>query len=473
LLRGGFMKRQEIYYRAPVWLQNVLVSLYGFYLQRRRFGRGHRCVRRDLERLASLDTAALERLRHDRFAAMVRHCHENVPYYREVMDARRLTPADFRSLEDLQKLPVLEKDTLRTRGADLIVRGLPVYWQQHTSGSTGTPVTVSLDRYTYQLFATLLEDLEASAGVGRKDWRATFAGRLVQPVECLKPPFWRFNRPGRQALFSAYHLRDETLPLYLDALRRMQPREVLGYPSAIYTVAEYALRKGVDLGVRPAAVVTSSETLLAWQRAAIETAFGCRVVDYYGSAECVVFAGQCPSGRYHFHPLLAEVEVDCDGTPARAGEQGRLLCTTLTNRVQPLLRYEIGDEAIVGAEPCACGRAGRTAEAIAGRTDDNIVTPDGRAVGRIDHIFKGLDGIRECQVVQESTERLVLRLVADPAFGDAQRAKLRANVRERLGAAFQVEFEIVERIERSARGKFKSVVSRVNAGQVSRESARG
>jgi phenylacetate-CoA ligase len=302
----------------------------------------------------------------------------------------------------------------------------------------------------------LLAQFERQNGIAREDLRATFAGRLTQPVDRMSPPFWRYNHAERQLLFSSYHLNSDTLPFYVGELSRRQPAEIIGYPSAIATVAAY-LTQRPDVTVRPRVVITNSETLFEWQRTAIEQAFGCPVRDYYGSAEAVIFAAQCSQGQYHVNPLLGIAEVlDPSGTPA---SEGMLVCTTLTNTVMPLVRYEVGDAAVRGTDACACGSRWPAFKHIIGRVDDMIVTPDGRQVGRIDHIFKGLYGIRECQVIQEEEDLIRLLIVRDVDFN--QQSLLLANISERLGADMRVELQFVDSVPRSPSGKFRGVISRI------------
>jgi phenylacetate-CoA ligase len=285
---------------------------------------------------------------------------------------------------------------------------------------------------------------------------------MVQPAEDVTPPFWRYNRAQHQLLFSAYHMSQTTLPDYVEELARRQPVELIGYPSAIATVAGHVVASGQTGRIRPRVVITNSETLFGWQREVIEQAFGCHVRDYYGSAESVVFAPQCSSGAYHFDPLLGIAEVvDDDGGPSGPGQPGRLVCTTLCNDVMPLVRYEIGDAAVRIEGRCSCGSPRDGVREILGRQDDVVITPDGRTVGRMDHIFKGVQGLRECQIVQDVADRIRLDIVADAGFDREQEELLRRNARVRLGSGVVVEVVRVPRISRNRAGKFRGVLSRV------------
>ena len=455
---------QTLYYAMPVAAQNVLVSAYGYYLKRKRRGSGGDAVRALIAESRSWSRDQVAGHQSRELARILDRCASAIPYYREVWARAGIRPSQIRRAEDLPQLPVLPKETVRRQGASLMAPDIRPYWTQYTSGSTGTPVVVHVNARTYQLVHALLERHESDCGVGPDDLRATFAGRMVQPAERLTPPFWRYNHAQRQLLFSAYHLSERTLPYYVEELARRQPAEIIGYPSAISMVAAHINAAGRPGLVRPRVVVTNSETLFGWQREAIERAFGCQVRDYYGSAEALVFAPQCAAGAYHFDPLLGIAEiVDDRGRPVERGQAGRLLCTTLTNDSMPLVRYEIGDSAVRLDGPCRCGSALDGAREILGRQDDAIFTPDGRAVGRIDHIFKGVTGIQECQVVQETLNAVRLLIVADETFDARQEQLLRENARARLGDAIRVELVPVPAIPRRRAGKFRGVLSRLNA----------
>jgi phenylacetate-CoA ligase len=125
----------------------------------------------------------------------------------------------------------------------------------------------------------------------------------------------------------------------------------------------------------------------------------------------------------------------------------------------PLIRYRTGDVATAQAGTCECGCAFPLIEHIAGRIEDYIRTPDGRAAGRLDHIFKGVQHVREAQIVQRQTDELLLRIVRIDGFNSHDEQTILANARERLGTSIRLRCEYVETIERTAAGKFCFVVT--------------
>jgi phenylacetate-CoA ligase len=101
---------------------------------------------------------------------------------------------------------------------------------------------------------------------------------------------------------------------------------------------------------------------------------------------------------------------------------------------------------------------------VEGRADDVLYASDGRAVGRLDPVFKTGLPIVEAQIVQERLNRLRIRYVPAPGFSDAAAAALVARVRDRMGD-IDVVLEPVTAIPRTSRGKFRAVVCELSADE--------
>jgi phenylacetate-coenzyme A ligase PaaK-like adenylate-forming protein len=127
----------------------------------------------------------------------------------------------------------------------------------------------------------------------------------------------------------------------------------------------------------------------------------------------------------------------------------------------PLIRYRIGDQAAWRATPCSCGSPHPALDGILGREDDYIVTPEGHHVGRLDPLFKGLTGLVEAQIVQQSPDRVEILVVPGPGFDAPSKAKLVSSLRERVGERMTIDVREVESIPRTRNGKFRSVVSNI------------
>ena len=136
-----------------------------------------------------------------------------------------------------------------------------------------------------------------------------------------------------------------------------------------------------------------------------------------------------------------------------------MVCTGLNNLAMPLIRYRTGDRVRLREGACDCGRPFPLVEEIEGRVEDYVVTPEGYLIGRLDHLFKGVLGVREAQVVQRERSALILRVVREGAYSERSEGHIREEARKRVGPLMRVVFEYPERIERGAGGKFRFVVS--------------
>jgi phenylacetate-CoA ligase len=265
------------------------------------------------------------------------------------------------------------------------------------------------------------------------------------------------------AYASIYHLSARFLPSYLRFLREYRPVMIMGYPNALAAIARFALEHD-DLPAPAEAVFTTSETVTEQIRRVIESAWKCRVYDRYGAVEGCVFASQCELGRYHVSPEVGIVEIlDKNGKACLSGELGEVVCTGLQNTLQPLIRYRIGDAARWATEQdCPCGRSMPILERIEGRHEDTCVTSDGRPVLRFDTVFKGIETIREAQVVQERADLFRLLIVPSRGYNESTHAKVLAdNMRLHVGTSARVEVTTVSEIPRSSAGKFRAVVCRL------------
>ena len=206
------------------------------------------------------------------------------------------------------------------------------------------------------------------------------------------------------------------------------------------------------------AIFTTSETVTDEARKRIETAFQCRIYDRYCAVEMCLFASQCEHGSYHVSPDVGIIEiVNSKGEALAPGEIGEIICTGLQNTLQPLIRYRIGDVARWAIDQkCPCGRTMPILEAVEGRFEDICYTADGRQVLRFDTVFKGIENIREAQVVQETLESFTVNVVPAKGFYSSHDIEqIKHNMRLHVGNV-QTHVNRLDRIPRTPSGKFES-----------------
>jgi phenylacetate-CoA ligase len=184
------------------------------------------------------------------------------------------------------------------------------------------------------------------------------------------------------------------------------------------------------------------------------------VRDRYGVSEKVVSMTECEAGSLHVDMefCIVEVEVNEENEDSVSGP---LLCTGLADHATPLFRYRIGDVGTLSKRPCRCGRAGPAFLHVDGRIEDYVLTPDGRLIGRLDHIFKAQLDVSEAQIVQETPQAVRVLLVPRASYSSTSERLLLKEMRARLGDEIQIEVQLVEEILREPNGKFRAVKSSV------------
>jgi phenylacetate-CoA ligase len=330
-----------------------------------------------------------------------------------------------------------------------------------TSGTTGTALPLWYTPETLaEEYATVWR-MRRRAGVDVRDPYLSFNGQIIVPFGQTSPPFWRTNYYTHQTLFSIYHMTPVNLRAYVDAVHDTPARYVQGYPSSIHLVARALLEAGRPLPEgRLAAVFTSSESLLAFQRETIEKAFGAPIHDRYGVSEFAVSMTECRAFRLHVDLEFCIVEVETTEETDDA-ETGPLLITGLAHDATPFFRYRIGDVGSRAKRPCPCGRPGDSFLEVDGRIEDYVLTPDGRLVGRMDHVFKDQLEVAEAQILQNDRHSIHVLIVPRPEYTEASERAVIKQIRSRLGHQIDIRIELVGAIPREPNGKFRAVKSEV------------
>lgn len=455
-----------IYHRLPAPVQSLAASARGYYLRSWRYGpETDRLVEEALEREA-WSAERWSAWQEERLAFVLSRAATQVPYYREQWAERRRR-GDRSSPEELRNWPVLQKETLRENPRAFLAEDCDPQrmFRENTSGTTGKPLELWLSRETVrQWFAVYEARTRRWHGHSRKENWAILGGQPVVPADRQRPPFWVWNAPMRQLYLSANHLSRKNVPAYIHALDRYRVTHMLVYSSSAAVLA----REALDLGLRPKllrTIVTNAEPLFPWQRETLRAGLGAEVRETYGMAEIVTAAGECPSGTLHLWPEVGRLEIleEEEDAPMPPGETGRLVCTGLLNADMPLVRYAVGDRGALPAEEsgCPCGRRLPVVSRIEGRTNDLLVTRDGRRIYWVNPVFYGMP-VREAQIVQETLDRVRVRCVPSPGFSASSARTIRERLVSRMGAV-EVLLEEVEAIPRGANGKFRAVVCNVPA----------
>ena len=456
--------RESFYLRLPIPLQHLACSVEGWRIQRSRFGRRFQKLLQEVEGRAFWSLEQINAYRNERLHAFVHHCYHTVPFYRRRFQVLKLAPEDIRTLDDLQKLPILTKQDVQDHYPDLVSEAVPKNQQiiTHTSGTTGGGLRFATTLAANQAQWAIWWRYRRWHGLQQGTWCGSFSGRSVVPISQTRPPFWRYNYPGKQILFSAYHMSPENLDAYVCELRYRQPPWLHGYPSLLALVAGYMLERKIDPGYCVRWITIGAENLLPQQAELIQQAWGVYPLQHYGMVEAVANISECEHDQLHVDEDFAAVEF----IPNPDGPGYKVIGTNFKNLATPLLRYDVQDLVTLTNITCSCGRPGRVVASVDGREEDYIILRNGARLGRMDHIFKDLVNIREAQLYQKHPGEMTIRVVRGERYGKADETALLNEVQKRVGSNIDMRVEYVERLERSSAGKLRFVISDMPAGQL-------
>jgi phenylacetate-CoA ligase len=389
----------------------------------------------------------MRELQDEKLRRLVRHVYRSVPYYRVRMQQLRLHPEDIRTCDDLSKLPLLSRADVRKHlYFDIMQEGVSQgdLLKITTSGRSGEPFMCFADRGALEY--------RFAAALRFRDWTGY---RLGEPVA----RFWsegiglteahaaRLQTDARfsnRLLLSAFRLDEASISASIRAIAKQKSVLIEGPTETLQAVAAQLRQQG-GLPHRAKAVLAHGYQLSADARAAMEEAFGCKVMDLYSAGEFGEIA--CETDARDGMMVAAEgflVEVLVGDRPAREGEEGELFITDLNNRCMPFIRYATGDRALqLGAdrsEPHARGlpRIGslRTRAGALFRGSGGTCVPSS--------FFSSLlaeytYAVRRFVVDELPGGGINLTLEKAPRYADSTLATIKARIRERLGADFRIE----------------------------------
>lgn len=454
------MNRERLYSCLPIGLQNLACSIEGWRLARRRYGAGYRELSRELVEHASVAADRIQEIRRCRLRSHFTAALQT-PFWQHQFKAYAVDGTSSDPLNEIEKLPILTKSDVQDNAPNILNRqfDLNSLLSCHTSGTTGAGLHFWETKDAEKERWAVWWRYRGVHGIKPETWCGYFGGRSVVPLRQTSPPFWRVNQPGRQILFSAYHLSGSTAEAYLDALERYAAPWLHGYPSVLALVAGYVLERGRPLRTPPRIITIGAENLLPQQKHMIEMAFGCRVRQHYGQAESVANISECRSGHLHVDEDFSLVEF----VPLDQNETHfRVIGTNWSNPAFPLFRYDTGDVVEIGGRGAPiCEMRGRVIDSIDGRQEDYVLLPNGVRLGRLDHIFKDLTEIREAQIYQPDRQSLVIRIVRGGNYTDQSEQRLLEEARKRLGSDIALRLDYVHALEKSPSGKLRFVISAV------------
>lgn len=355
-------------------------------------------------------------------------------FYKNLYKKSNINIDNIKSLADIKKIPIITKEMIKEKENTLLTSNKFFLFKGFTSGSTGSPLTV------YYNYKSVLKEnayvwyYRQKNGLNFKDPIVSLRGNLT------KKEIYKFDRFTNTLYLSSYNLNSTNIHTYLEKIKTFNPKAILGYPSSIYLLAQLFNENSITYKIP--LIFTSSETLYENQKEFIEKEFDCKICDWYGNAERTISLQK--EELYYKEPLLYSInEFNNDF----------VITTNLINNSFPLIRYKVDDSFIL---------ENSKVKAILGRNDDFIILKDNTRIGRIDHIFKGLSGIKLAQVIQSKINEIEINIVIDN-FDFFDIDLLKKKISERLGEEiiYKINYISKKEIIYMNSGKFKMVVNNV------------
>lgn len=414
-------------------------------------------IERDLEHDQWLLQEQVQAVAWRKLKTLLDYAYAHVPFYRSRFDELGLSPQDIQTPEDYRQLPLLTKDDIRQNEDLLITEGFSKS-QMHravTSGSTGEPFVVYHDPECAAANVAAFARSRRWFGWEFGDKVAWFWGRREEISQTFKE---RLTYQIKQEHWmDGFRPSPERIALFAQELMRWKPDLIAGYTNVIYLFAQHLDAHHLT-GIRPKFVETTAMQLWPHERALIEQVFQCPVSDRYGSHESgSVVAAECPAGNRHVFSDFCYVEILVDGRPAHPGELGEVVTTPLYAYGMPLLRFRVGDAAVLDDQPCTCGRGLPILREISGRVGSIFTLPSGRLVyggAFYLEVFKETTAFKKIRIHQSAPDKITVTLEKGPDLDDRLIALMRERCLKVLdGEPVELTIHVVDEILTTAGGK--------------------
>ncbi len=423
-------------------------------LHRRRYPQRYAHLDRLLQTQA-LDRAHLLAKNQRDLADIVAFAAAHTPMY-----ADTLGPILQRRPFDIAALPILTKDAVIQRLDDLLADTADRSQTKlgHTGGSTGKPLAFWYDEAKHELMrGGMMRSYRLSGWrPGQKILNFWGARQDLVPGGVFGTQL--DDLIAAEHTIAAYEYTEDTLVEWARFIQRYRPVLLQGYASVLADIARGVIDNRLPMPQTLIGVYSTAEVLTDSQRQLMEQAFGCKVFNQYGSREIPNIACECRLGKMHVFTDMVYLE----SVPLE--NENRLLVTSLTNRLMPMIRYDIGDSGRLLDGACDCGLPFPLMEMDLCRQNDLIRTPAGKTVhpSYFNRLLYGQTQIRQYQWVQRELDRLELRLVAPQPLDADMLATLQASIHRDVDARMRLEVNCFDDIPRTASGKHRFVIGLAN-----------
>ena len=369
--------------------------------------------RRMLQRSQYYSADALEAFQVDQLKKTLSHAAGNVPYYRQLFADYGFDPSRFSDLHDLRKLPHLTKQQIVARQEQFLADNYEQYVPRiyKTSGTTGDNMVLYHDK-----FSRILEFCYYWRWWGWFGYklRTSFADFSFHHfMDSQQELLYKYSPLTRRLILNPSQLSYENIQRFRKVLLQYKPRFLKGSPATLLVLASF-LKEAAVTDVSFDAVFTTGDLITQTIRETVEQVLNTTVSDSYGQMERVVSISQCEHGSYHVHADYGYFEIEEDKELSTDDLLvGEVIGSTFYTKAMPLIRYNVRDLIQVRRKQqvCPCKRNFPVIDKLFGRTQDLVLTPDGRVLTNLFVLFSQFSHIEWFRFIQETTTDYVLHAV--------------------------------------------------------------
>ena len=418
--------------------------------------------------LEQLPHEKLRRLQLRKFRTIFAWAYERSRFHRSLYERAGIRPEDIRSLEDIRRVPKVEKAMMRDiqrkdpfpYGDALCVPLDEVCEFRQTSGTTGQPVYQADTWQDWEWWAECWSFILWSQGYRPSD-------RVFIPFGYnIFVAFWAGH-------YAAEKIGCEVVPGgVLDTqarilkIQELKATAMMGTPTYILGMADTARHKmhidPAGLGITKITCAGEPGAGIPSTKRRMEEAWNAKVYDHAGATEIGAWSYECrhqPGGMHVNEALfLVEIEdVDTGELIETPGRRGKMVITALDRLAQPCIRFDSKDLIEWAPEPCPCGRTFRLIKGgVLGRADE-ITKVKGvlLAPASIEEVVRAIDGLGdEYEVIVDKlgdVDRIKLKVELLP--GAEEKAKeiegrLKDQLRLKTNLGYRIEFYDYGRLPR-------------------------
>ncbi|WP_034042328.1 phenylacetate--CoA ligase family protein [Wocania ichthyoenteri] len=386
------------------------------------------------------------------------HLNHN-PFYKTF--AKHANPLDWNSI------PVMTKQDLQQPLQSLLSDGFSksnVYIDK-TSGASGTPFIFSKDKFCHALTWAVIQDRFGWYNIDfNTSKQARFYGIPLDKKGYYSEKLKDFV--SNRTRFDVFDLSDTAFDNWLSTFKTKPIEYINGYTSPIVQFAKHLQRKNLVLKSVCESLricIVTSEMLFDDDKQLMETQFGVPVVNEYGASELDLIAFENPNNEWQANSETLFVEVlDEQNNVLPLGEEGRLVITSLYNKSQPFIRYDIGDIGVLSKESTL---KKPILEKLVGRTNDMAILPSGKKAAGLTfyYITKSIiadDGhVKEFVIEQQKLDTFKIMYVSDKLLSKEKEAVIKNEMQLYLEKGLHILFEKQDYLQRSKSGKLKQFSS--------------